>query len=97
MRSEHRAPLVAAIVVVLAGVGVMAHAVRTDALGGFARRTPMGLIAGTVVEPKPRAETDAPRPSAAVALEAPAVPEATEPAGAPARRPTSDTRPVRPG
>ena len=40
MRSEHRAPFVASIVVVLACIGVMAHAVRTDALGGFVRIMP---------------------------------------------------------
>lgn len=53
MRSEHRAPFVASIVVVLACIGVMAHAVRTDALGGIAARLPMGLIAAPVLHPKP--------------------------------------------
>src|SRR5690349_8838089 len=64
MRSEHRAPFVASIVVVLACIGVMAHAVRTDALGGIARRTPMGYIAGAVLQPKPEV-AEAPLPEAA--------------------------------
>ncbi|MFC6342615.1 hypothetical protein ACFP8W_11550, partial [Nocardioides hankookensis] len=63
MRSEHRAPLVASIVVVLACFGVMVHAVRTDALGGFARHLPMGMIAGTVIQPKPAPAGEAPRPA----------------------------------
>jgi len=64
MRSEHRAPFVASIIVVLACIGVMAHAVRTDALGGIARRTPMGFVAGAVLQPKPEIGAEAPRPQA---------------------------------
>jgi hypothetical protein len=86
MRSEHRAPFVASIVVVLACIGVMAHAVRTDALGGFARHTPMGLIAGTVLQPKPDPVVDA----------APVVPAAVETSKAPSTPATTPSKPLRP-
>ncbi|GAA4695796.1 hypothetical protein [Nocardioides conyzicola] len=67
MRSEHRAPLIASIVVVLSCIGVMVYSARTDALGGLARHTPMGLIAGAVLQPlpapAPAAAADAPLPA----------------------------------
>jgi hypothetical protein len=78
---------VASIVVVLACIGVMAHAVRTDALGGFARHTPMGLIAGTVLQPKPEVGADA----------APAIPSATETSKAPNPPAATPGKSQRPG
>ena len=94
MRSEHRAPLVASIIVVLACIGVMTHAVRTDALGGFARHTPMGMIAGSMLLPKaqPVLAAEAPRPAVA----APSPAKATTKEAAPAAPAGSQGRSSKP-
>jgi hypothetical protein len=84
MRSEHRAPLVASIVVVLVCIGVMAHAVRTEAIGGFARHTPMGLIAGSMLYPTPAPPADA----APDAAEPPVVAQSGPPARSTAKQPS---------
>lgn len=69
MRSEHRAPLVASIVVVLACIGVLTHAVRTDALGGIAGPIHRALLAAPVLHPK-SAPTQAPVPATDVEVAA---------------------------
>jgi hypothetical protein len=89
MRSEHRAPLIASLIVVLACVGVVAHAMRTDALGGLAERLPMGMIAAPVLhhraaEPQPEtnAESDTSAEAASAAGLAVGGPASTERADA---------------
>lgn len=67
MRSEHRWPLVAALVILLACSGVIAHGLRTDAFSGFSR--PMRVLAGTLVEPAHGVDRagEAPQPQVAPA------------------------------
>ena len=89
MRSEHRAPFVASIVVVLACIGVMAHAVRTDALGGIARRTADGVHRRRDAA----AQAGGRRRGAAAAAAAPAGPEAAERRPAPADQPAKPQTP----
>lgn len=88
MRSEHRAPLVASIVVVLACIGVMAHAVRTDALGGLVGPIHRALLAAPVLHPKPAPTQPSPPATAArtVADVDPAAGRDPEARGVPATR-----------
>ena len=92
MRSEHRGPLVASIIVVLACIGVMAHAVRTDALDGFARHTPMGMIAGSVLVPKPVPAPEPAVPAVKAPSTSPARPSAPRTSSAPGPRPVKHAR-----
>src|SRR6478735_190186 len=94
MRSEHRAPLIASVIVVLACAGVLTHAIRTDALGGFASR-PFHVIAGHLVVPADKAVADPaplvpPTPTAT-----PAAPGSSAPSSGPSARPTAKHHPVR--
>src|SRR6478735_3693202 len=57
MRSEHRAPLIASVIVVLACAGVLTHAIRTDALGGC-RLLQFHVIAAHLVVPADKAVGD---------------------------------------
>jgi hypothetical protein len=64
MRAEHRRPLIAAVAVLIACGCVIAHAMRTDALGGLSR--PMRVVAGHLLEPAPTSQrmvADAPIPT----------------------------------
>lgn len=94
MRSEHRAPLVASIVVVLACIGVMAHAVRTDALGGLVGPIHRALLAAPVLQPKPE-PVEAPATAAKPVTDADRGREAREAGGAvttPVDRPTAPSQ-----
>jgi outer membrane biosynthesis protein TonB len=99
MRSEHRAPLVASIIVLLVCVGVVAHAVRTEALGGFVRHSPMGMIAATVLNEKPKPEpvvADAPtkkQPARPASRTAPAAAPSATPRPAPKPKPKPVAKP----
>jgi hypothetical protein len=63
MKAEHRRPLIAFLLVTIACFGVMAHAIRTDALGGLGRLDPSRIVAGAMLVPKaPDAPAEAPLP-----------------------------------
>jgi hypothetical protein len=66
MKAEHRRPLIAFLLVTVVCFAMMVHAIRTDALGGFARLDPARVVAGQLLVPKPTE-----RPAAQAVVEPP--------------------------
>ena len=86
MKAEHRRPLIAFLLVTFACFGLMAHAIRTDALSGLGRLDPSRILAAQMLVPR---APDGP-------LEAPVPAPPTESASIPSSTPSPSSGATRP-